>query len=300
MKMNHLRTQTRRGGFTLIELIMVIAIIAILVGLLVGGIIYAMNRGPEAVTVFEIGNFVTAMGAAQKEFGDGANYLPSTLVLLENNHYYSDAAATQVLPQYQSTVQTLNRVFARSINLKPSTAPGGIAGIDWNGDGSISATPATLQGQHCLVLWTGGIPSASGATMLGFTPGSNPAATPQNTKQQRGPWFPFQSARLKRDPSNNFMVYHDGFGVQPYAYFSSGKYSNDYTSDCPSLGLAPYYLTTVGATPQYANPKGFQIISAGLDHAFGSGGLLPRTGATGADADNLANFQKGRLATPQN
>jgi hypothetical protein len=72
-----------------------------------------------------------------------------------------------------------------------------------------------------------------------------------------------------------------------------------FLSDCPSLALKPYGA----ANGTYANPNTYQIISAGKDCVFGSGGVWnPLGGGNPADpngSDNQSNFAKGILEAGQ-
>lgn len=338
MKIQSIQTRRSRPGFTLIEIIVTLAIIATLAGLILGAIVVLGNKGPETMARTEIKSLDTAMNSAIRELG-GANAtnLPSFLILREDNEYYTDRAATQVNPRYSSTIAALNRAFGRFLNLKPARAGG--QDIDWNGDGSIlrrqgSQGDLFLQGHHCLVFWTGGIPSGGAGqqmTMTGFSADPQNPALPRVAGQARkGPFMQFQGPRLIRDmtadiqgnSANGFPYYQDAFASgqqypQPYVYFSSAGAGNNYflnpngsniltnpMSDCPllppamvngnpvSLPLKPYMTSGT----QFANPTGFQIISAGPDVFFGPGGQLPDMTKPGG-ADNLSNFQPGRLGS---
>jgi len=293
MLVNQVRNRLGRDAFTMIEMVIVIAIIAILAGLLLAAVFGVFSTADQAMTKTEITSFVTALGKAQYDLNN-VKYLPSKLRLRKDNNYTSANPATQA--EYTATKQALQAAFGRNINL--TSAPGTTV-MNWDGLGPANAsTDLVLEGQHCLVFWTGGIPKwdATQTTvtgMLGFaTDPTNPTAAPAAGKTRKGPYMVFTQSRLKHD--TNFVVYHDTCGKnQPYAYFSAAASPNSYTTtDCNTLGITPYTTGTVGAVTQYASPTGFQIISAGLDGQFGTGGALP---ATGVGADNLANFQAGRL-----
>lgn len=315
MKKNPLSNRTSRRGFTLVEMVVTIAIISVLAGLVVGGIMVLMNKGPEAQARAEIKNLETGLGGALKDLGGqgGSGYLPSHLILREDNEYYTDRAKTQVNPRYVATVNALTRAFGRYINLKPATVMGG-QDIDWNQDGQIARGQPpngdfVMEGQHCLVFWTGGVQAPwiqrgaanQTASMVGFsTDPQNPASAPVAGQARRGPYANFQQHRLIRDPNaGNMPYYQDPFSKnQPYAYFSTSKSGNDYNpSDCSSLLRSPYFISTNAAgQTKWANPSGFQIITAGLDGVFGPGGLLPETSKPGG-IDNLANFQSSALGS---
>jgi hypothetical protein len=180
--------------------------------------------------------------------------------------------------------------------------------VDWNGNRRLDTTPMILEGDQCLVFFLGGIPDnyrGGPPNCTGFsTNGSNPAAHifPLPGGGDVNPsLFQFGSDRLvftRTDGSTplhplapRFFTYLDtysnGDGTgrlitgMPYAYFSSYKTTNGYNryctaqslvSDCASLQVWPYaeFMGTSGP-PIYLKPDGFQIISAGPDHAFGTG-----------------------------
>jgi hypothetical protein len=111
---------------------------------------------------------------------------------------------------------------------------------------------------------------------LGFSADSrNPAA---KNGDRTGPFYDFESYRLKDLKGNGFFSYLDAFRQQPYAYFNSGSAPNGYNafgqSDCLSLGVWPY-AEAMEPSVRYINPDGFQIICAGPDGKFGSGTVLP-------------------------
>ncbi len=319
MKMKQGQTQNRRG-FTLIEILVTISIIAILAGLILAGVMAVWNKAPETQAHSEMTTFETALAAARADLGN-VDYLPSFLRLREDNNYTS--ANPVIQQQYNQTKAALHRAFGRNINLSP--LPGNQF-IDWNGDGARSNVDIVLEGQHCLVFWTGGIPQR-GTTikMSGFSAdpqypaqhyvNGTPAAVASQVR--KGPYFQsFDSSRLVQLANDHFPVYLDPYSVknqvgpgglqmfQPYAYFSSGSKGNDYTTtDCSSLGVQPYWTSLAASGGvQFVNPKGFQIISAGQDHQWSSGPAsqtffqLPRP-VTDHGGDNVANFQAGRLST---
>jgi hypothetical protein len=144
------------------------------------------------------------------------------------------------------------------------------------------------------------------AASVGFsTHPANPL--PQTGATIYGPYFEFQSHRLISRHGNPFYSYLDGFGKQPYVYFSSGRKRNDYNrygdSDCAPFGVWPYAIS-LGPPPAYQNPNTYQIISSGRDGRFGRGSMLPngrvwhQETAKEIDADgrdDLSNFHYGSL-----
>ncbi|MGH9363548.1 MAG: prepilin-type N-terminal cleavage/methylation domain-containing protein [Thermoanaerobaculia bacterium] len=71
-----MRHKGLRGGFTLIEILIVVSIIAILASLILAGVSFARNRANLAVATTTVGNWVTALKAYQQDTGGfpGAEY----------------------------------------------------------------------------------------------------------------------------------------------------------------------------------------------------------------------------------
>lgn len=281
------RDQGRRAGFTIIEVLTVIAIIAILMGLLSAALWKARGKGLEASNRIDITQLDAAL--TQKFFNKYGFYPPSMIKLCENEAGYAGG------PLDVDSRAFLHRMFPR--------LPLGWTNIDWNGDGAISNGQWVLYGDQCLVFFLGGIPSSAGGvnSCQGFsTNPANPAAAKASPTEERiGPFFDFKSSRLWAFRGNSFFSYTDAYRKLPlptlplgapeqpqvYAYFSSYNRPNGYspygTSDCPGLRLSPLTTATelfpyasgqdASGNRQYLNPNTFQIISAGADGSFGPG-----------------------------
>jgi len=86
----------------------------------------------------------------------------------------------------------------------------------------------------------------------------------------------------------------NGYNPNP----ADGSYGT--LGDNPTFGIQPYYVS--GSSPtQYLKPDRFQIISAGQDTVFGSGGAWNTNGSgmTGSGQDDLSNFTRGKLSAGQ-
>jgi prepilin-type N-terminal cleavage/methylation domain-containing protein len=273
-------------GFTLIELLVVIAIIAVLVGLTTGVVQKLRNKGPEVLARTEIAQLETALTACRADFG--LDTVPSRLVLREDGKY-NDATGPHAA-EYPKTIELLQKMFGRSFNV--------FGRYDWNGSGAIESGEQVLEGQHCLVFFLGGIPTGPGGTdgCTGFSTNKADPTAPGGAR--RGPYFAdFKPNRLKRD-ANRFFVYLDPWQGQPYAYFSATRAGNDYTPDCPSLGVSPYF----DLSRRFLNPNGSQILAAGADKQFGPGGKWDPAMGYGVGkpgSDDIGNFSRTPLGMPQ-
>jgi general secretion pathway protein G len=281
----------RRAGYTLIELLVVIAIIAVLMSLTTAAVMRVLVKGPEITCRSEIDGLATARAAFLADF-DGVSHMPSRILLREDGNYTAGDQLTRDSKVFLE--QMFGRRFSASVPR------------DWNGNGTVDP-PVVLTGDQCLVFFLGGIPNGSGPPgCLGFSADpSNPTAP---GAPRRGPFFEFKSNRLVAG-AGGFYSYKDPFNKnQFYAYFNAGKVTGDYLrygkllnpltgtqlgSDCPSIPQGPYFQPS----GQFYNPNGFQIISAGADGKFGSGGLLdPNVGSTDQNGrDDFANFSRSRL-----
>ncbi len=297
------RRRSERRGFTLVELMIVIAIISVLVSLVSAAVWKAVASANRVRNQNEIRQLALAVENFKQKYGV---YPPSRIVLCEKYDYYfvNNNRASGVFKStlHGDSVAILQQIWTR-INFdflnKAGLTTRGI-GIDWNGNGQLDDGQVLLEGDQCLVFFLGGIPGPPASTP--FTTGFS--TNPQNPafhtiavgSETNAPLFEFSSDRLTRntprnapysvstDPRNPLPVaplhysYLDTYRGAPYAYFSSNKTRNGYnryfsiallsntttpTSDCDSLGVWPY---AEGLNPpRYLNPNSFQIISAGAN-----------------------------------
>lgn len=297
-------------GFTLVELLIVIAVIAVLVTLLLPAIGGVRQRARVAEVTFEIKAIESAMVAFKTQMGGdvpGSITIPGTTGTWDAR---SKSIIRQFFPEFDFTVN---------------------GGADWT-------APIVLNGSECLTFFLGGLrKSNTEVELIGFS--KNPARPFERTSKNRiGPFFKFNAARMMDFDGDGVLEYKDPLPsqTQPYVYLAgqSGSYNTSF-NDSTSPGVwwnndswhptdttqqliqLGYYSTFLvydtstaattaatdtaqermaGSTP--INPRGYQIISPGADKRYGTGGLFKAddTGSLSTeDADNITNFHSGTL-----
>jgi prepilin-type N-terminal cleavage/methylation domain-containing protein len=314
---------SKRSAFTLIEILVVIAIIAILASLLLGGVMMVLSRGPVVTTQNDILQLSTAMN---NFYGKYSFYPPNRLRLCSSRTKYATAGANTTAQEDNQSIAALSKMFPALTETNPATGISNWTNIAWDGSGN-TALDVTLEGDQVLVFILGGIPdTAAGKPPLGFsTNAANPAAAATAANPDRIKWMTsWDSSRIAllhpAATSKNFPSYLDGFagdlpapanpatGVkqkQPYLYFSSmgvATRENGYdptASGPPGTTVSPYIqkAATATAPASYWKSNTFQIISAGKDGTFGPGGLWPST-TGGPVMDDMSNFNGSVLGAP--
>jgi prepilin-type N-terminal cleavage/methylation domain-containing protein len=265
----HMLLKTRRrAGITLIEILVVIAIISILVSLLMAGVQKARiagKRTENGVRINEIGEAVTRCKSDLK-----LRYIPAWTAGFRLKSAYTTA---------DPELAILTTAFPN---------------LDYTNTGLPTATLDANQ-TLCFFLTGGAVTNFSGFSnnpRYPFTPGAA-------GESRKGPWVQNNQKFFSLNPPgltpNGHPWLVDVYGL-PFAYFASvdGK-PNNYTTTAfgaqSYAGTSPY----VGASGRFVNENGFQIISAGTDKTFGPGGTnVPATGSPGGE-DDQANFSKTLL-----
>jgi prepilin-type N-terminal cleavage/methylation domain-containing protein len=280
-----------RAGFTLIELLVVIAIIAALVGLTIAGVMRVLGAGPRAQTSSTLSALANGVNTFASE--RQVPYIPAgrwsgsawTGKFRLRNSYTSSTD-----PNDQSfEAQYIARVFGRVT-------------LDNLGGGANFG--ADLDANQTLLFFLNGIQDTDGqgnVAFRGFQKGQKPFAPFTKDESRLGPYFGEITARQYVASGREFARIIDGWRT-PLAYFtaynakpavvnSGGAYGGN---NPLATGLVGPYFTGTG----YANPSGFQLISAGENKRFGAGGNWANVSPDGAD--DRANFSPNNLgAGPQ-
>lgn len=257
----------QRRGFTLVEMMVVILIIAVLVGLISAAVARARTKANQVRARTDIGQLAVALESFKSRYGF---YPPSRIKLCENFNWYN--LGNPKAPNYQldvDSVQILQRMFPR-IDMFAWANPSPMGWIDWNGNllfdagPSVAGAPAPgaqiLEGDQCLVFFLGGIPDNAPGQQphcLGFASQSSNPTAPSGERQR--PFFEFEEGRLvvqRRGPAGatpinasapSYYSYLDTYsrvdttGVyllgqgNVYAYFSSYKSRNGYNRYVPAF-----------------------------------------------------------------
>jgi len=245
-----------RGGFTLVELLVVIVVIAILIGLLLPAINGALRTARKAAVSAEINQIASALAAFKSKYGD---YPPSRIWVAENGDY-GTAPATQIAPGdityaqlAQRTASILRKFWPRLIL---NTAGQGALFTtnspcyDFNGDSFLGISSTNLhpggsngyilEGHQCLTFFLGGMPVVDSNGNYGVSGFSKDPTNPFSSilspfgSNRSSPLFEFVPSRLFADPNDTTYQsgvpgYYDTLGGVPggasglnfYAYFSA-------------------------------------------------------------------------------
>jgi prepilin-type N-terminal cleavage/methylation domain-containing protein len=242
-----------RGGFTMIELLMVIIIIGVLIALLLPAIMGAMKTARNAAVSSEINQLAQALESFKSRYGD---YPPSRVLLEESGNYSQYIGSNQALSATfdptspagnditvgqlaQRTLVAMRKFFPRVVFSTTGNPPlfnGTSYWYDFNGNGQYDATPYVLHGHECLVFFLGGIPTPSIAPvtaanystvtfgMSGFgkdptNPFYNnlPGAAAMYSGNRQPPSFEFNTNRLFIDPNglSGIPGYYDTLANEP-------------------------------------------------------------------------------------
>ncbi|MCA9184936.1 MAG: type II secretion system protein [Pirellulaceae bacterium] len=301
------RTQTRHG-FTLVELLVVIVIIAILASLVVVGVSRAQVAARNAAIKMEISEIAKALEAYKNDMGE---YPPD---FAYDPTVITDPASV-ILFKRQQINQHLSRKF-RNRRPDPMAAPptAMLVQLDYLSDTQV----AQLNPQTALYFW-----------LRGFSPDPRKPITGAGN---RTPIFQFDQARLTESATTtgntDFPPYPPQYGQTPIGLVYYRAKRGPTIDKTVALGAsATYGDATAWANAQitagqkavipyisdlmnsvYVQDESYQIISAGLNSEFGVGGASYPSGVYPAnhpittvqgqplsvnERDNITNFLKG-------
>jgi hypothetical protein len=164
-------------------------------------------------------------------------------------------------------------------------------GLRWNGRPVTPDSPRLLDANQSLVFFLTGGPFTKYG---GFWQDKQRPCTASGKVGENhiGPFLDFPSSRF--DADGRLL---DPWGT-PFAYFTAVP-GNDYTGSFTWKGVTVRPYGDPDHPERFANPKQFQIISAGRNGVFAPGGSwTPGEGEWAADApggDDLSNFNNGTL-----
>jgi prepilin-type N-terminal cleavage/methylation domain-containing protein len=263
------KVRAQSGGFTLIELIVVIAIIAILAGLLLQVIVKVRENIPRVQTKHEI----SQIGVSIEQFKTtyGVPYIPPYLIVSSNYNQYPGSVAMNDSRIYMS------KVWAKGVSAGLTNWP---------------LVDSPLDGNQVLVFLLGGMPPNRQGW---YDSQTNPFQIPPDGSKAKGPFFEFKTDRIDAnghylDPYGNPYFYFSARNGGDYDYF--GKIYYDIAPDMTpnpdparaggllagmtrdggygsgQLYVQPFRSALDG---KYLNPSTYQLISAGRNNIAGRG-----------------------------
>jgi prepilin-type N-terminal cleavage/methylation domain-containing protein len=320
-----------RHGFTLVELLVVIVVIAILVGFLTPAIMNARTAGQQAEVAVNINGLASDITTFKTEFRSDP---PSSITLYEQPTGDPSWATDSATPQELARSRTIIRRLWPQFDFSASTTVPANSGWDLNGDGD-KTDKLVLTGAECLVFFLGGVTatnyvSAADTAVTPAPPAGTPVAdwiplgfskNPRNPFERgegtrTGPFTEFEPTRLVNvfATMQGMPEYVDPLPgqINPYLYASSYDGRGYDPGDLAGSGMTNVYLqrddnpapANIGDDTEVAwNQRSFQIISPGLDTEYGEGGVYnPEQRFDIAtypnrkfERDNMTNFASGQL-----
>jgi len=289
MSFARLQTRTRHSSaFTLVELMIVIAIVGILASLVTVGVMKALERAKDVSARLEISQIEAAIAAAKQKLN--LNGLPTYLVIYENFVAFNAAATNPANPDYigaSAALALLSKIYESNnpLDWNPTTP----TYKDWNGNGSQDGR-IELFGSSALLFLLGGEIEATITNGSKLIPKYRGFIL-KSPKKPKGPFYE-PSGNVWANSANYFSIYDSN--QTPYAYFDSGDYKNCFDNGQFSMNPKPphplFALTSAASIKPYClkylpsvlhpnnpsqgaiswvNPRSFQLISAGKDQTFG-------------------------------
>ena len=273
------RPHHQRGGFTLVEVVVTITIIAILAAILVPTLGSAYRRSQE----FAIESEMNLMGSAIEQFKTEYGFYPPSF---RNITSADDLLPfiNRIAPNHAET--TIVSGTTRRIDVWWTNVGSNIAFDE--GDDLVFWLSGLAKNQQFPLTATNLLPSSM---MSAYNPSewfAYPAEAADSTNYapvERKVFFEFKADRLEVD--TRVAQYHQARGpAEPYLYLDASAYG-DIASGMPAPKA--YYRGT-----EFFNPTTFQLAAEGLDGAPGFEGNVDAGGATASQGlDNIVNFSSG-------
>lgn len=305
------RRKAVRGGFTLIEMMVAIVIIAILMALLIPALAGARRRANIAKVTVEIKQFDMAIVGFKTRFGVEP---PSRITLYTTQAGWNGDASARA---------TITRIWPQ-FNFTMTNGAGENQGYTYPTSWGAPGSTVNLNAGECLLFFLGGLIENGAPTGFAknpafpFSPQFQPAPNPQMTTRD-SPFMEFDKSRFRDTDGNGAMEYLDPLPDQtkPYLYFSGyegrGYRVTGATSELPTGGTLLDVYRVNGAEVSPVGPltqvlpawkaQSYQIISPGTDGDYGTGGVynadlnVNRVAGLQSikDHDNITNFSSGQL-----
>lgn len=283
-------TVIRKRAFTLVEMLVVIAIIGVLVALLLPAVVGAINNARRARMALEISQLANAVEAYKAKFGD---YPPN-------------------FRSHDVFIRHVRKCF-RKIHSNPDPMnPGHLELTEqkiWGTNDFSMGTPTpNIDESEALVMWLTQINSDPRQPFTYLTTGSTPA--------NRVNLYDIDLQRITDADSDGYPSYKPAYaGDTAYIHIDSRSYPSHNINNTSSVvataeggfmgSVRPYYdssVTTGGGIAQ--KPSSFQILCAGQDGVFGADPTGTMTDKRKfypsginyqvEDRDNITNFSEGK------
>ncbi len=294
-----------RRGFTLVEMLVVLGIIAVLIALLMPAVMSAINSARRAAIGVEIKSLADAVEAYKQKHGD---YPPN-------------------FRQYPVFLRHVRKCYPKidpaHLNLAIQVAWGNTA-LNTGNPPALTDIPIIDEGES-LVLWLYLTDNDPRQPFKWALPANNTVATVLISGTSQEKLFPFKEDRLISEDGDRFPAYRalyskDTFYIyidsRAYQYFAVDFTNTAYRAyadgrNVDNYYVRPYWSETVASTDtslplrlqfKPVNPTAFQILCAGQDGEFGLDPATPQIkffpGGGGpyhaGDRDNMTNFTEGR------
>jgi prepilin-type N-terminal cleavage/methylation domain-containing protein len=319
------KSQSRRGAFTLVELMIVIIIIGILAGLLSVAAYNAVLAARKTRVKAEIDSLHMALQQYTTERGEAPPCFG-----VANTPQRQTQREDQIMAHLRKAFPRFTIVPNSPPEPLSYSGPSGNTGLKKYVQSNFGRNIDDIDQAEALVFWLGGPPAPTGTAstkLLGWSADVSNPFKPTGARASGG--FAFDESRLVDLDQDGWWEYipavtSSAGPTPPYVYYDSGSYTSpllrSYLQSYPAQaskyfppktpysnlsfwGIALPYVSKLPPNSVCVNPQTFQIISAGLDSAYGDAGVATQrlalfptgTNYTEGDQDNLTNFSEGTL-----